>query len=403
MIKAHNNYISRIIYILFLLFFFNLKSIYCQNNQSKSNKITKVYSSLDSSILNYEKTCRLYDDIFLIHKSIKQEKDNYAKNDSILEAKITQSISSIVLNIDNINDSTLYSEIINNKEIIKNTKAINTIRNKLKFADDSLKILSKKLEDLNILKEVHGKIISRNILNDNSSGTVNIKIRGVKYKVFIADTNLHIIDLHLYDFKDSLHFKNLSNFKRYFDKKQPGKIEMLTNAGMYRSNNDPEGLYICSSRDTFFDVDNGLDNPDLNFYMKPNGIFYCDKKGVPHITKTENWQSVDTSNVLCATQSGPLLLNNGKLHPNFNYASSNAKIRSGVGTYKEIELRSKAVFIITSNETNFIDFTEVFKYVLGCNDALFLDGAISRMYVKTDKISDFENSSFGPIISVVHK
>lgn len=97
------------------------------------------------------------------------------------------------------------------------------------------------------------------------------------------------------------------------------------------------------------------------------------------------------------------MLNNGKLHHRLNYASTNAKIRSGVGTFKKKELQSKTVSVITTNETNFIDFSKVFKYVLGCNDVLFLDGAISKMYVKTDKISDFENSNFGLILSIIHK
>ncbi len=402
MVKT-NNVIVQIIYLLTILFFFNSKFIYCQHNQSKSNKLSKVYSSLDSSILNYEKTCRLHDSLFLINKSIKQKKEKYDENKNILKDGIIQNISSLVLNLDNFSDSSLIAEILKNKEIIKKAEALRTIENKLKSTNDSIKLLDEKLATLNISKEIYGNTISNSIIKNNSTGAINLEIRGVRYKVFVADTNLHTIDLHLYDFKDSIHFKNLSNLKRFLDKKYPNKIEMLTNAGMYKGNNDPEGLFICSNRDTFFDVDNGLDNPDLNFYMKPNGIFYCDKKGLPHIIPTEKWQSIDTNNVLCATQSGPLLLNNGKLHPKLNYASSNAKIRSGVGVFKQNELCSKTVFIITSNETNFIDFTEVLKYVIGCNDVLFLDGAISKMYVKTDKISDFENSSFGPIISIIHK
>ena len=89
MVKT-NNVIVQIIYLLTILFFFNSKFIYCQHNQSKSNKLSKVYSSLDSSILNYEKTCRLHDSLFLINKSIKQKKEKYDEKKNILKFCLAQ-------------------------------------------------------------------------------------------------------------------------------------------------------------------------------------------------------------------------------------------------------------------------------------------------------------------------
>ena len=60
------------------------------------------------------------------------------------------------------------------------------------------------------------------------------------------------------------------------------------------------------------------------------------------------------------------------------------------------------VFAISLERTNFFDLGTVYKDFLGCSNALYLDGAISRMYTK--KYNNKERGgNFGPIISVVEK
>ena len=162
MIKSSNK-IAGFFFILIL--FFNIKTINCQNDQSKTNKITKVKSSLDSAIFNYEKTCNLFDKIYLNNKSINLNVAKYSDDDNSLKNEIAQTISSLVLNMENINDTNLNSEILKNKVLVEKINKIKTNKIKLKNVKDSLEILKIKLNELEILKENNGKIIFNKIIN----------------------------------------------------------------------------------------------------------------------------------------------------------------------------------------------------------------------------------------------
>ena len=102
--------------------------------------------------------------------------------------------------------------------------------------------------------------------------------------------------------------------------------------------------------------------------------------------------------VKLATQSGPMLLINGATHPKFTQGSTNEKIRSGVGKIND----KKVIFAITIDESNFYEFAIFFKEIFGCKDALFLDGAISQMYLK-DVSPHLTGGNFGAMISVSKK
>jgi uncharacterized protein YigE (DUF2233 family) len=133
----------------------------------------------------------------------------------------------------------------------------------------------------------------------------------------------------------------------------------------------------------------------------PNGVFLIDTNNVSKIISTQKFQNQFSSNyksIKFATQSGPLLLRNDTIHEAFTRGSSNLKIRSGVG----IMPNNKVVFVCTTSNANFYDFTLFFKEILGCKNALFLDGAISLMYLKNIG-SQKLNGDFGAMISVKNK
>ena len=72
-----------------------------------------------------------------------------------------------------------------------------------------------------------------------------------------------------------------------------------------------------------------------------------------------------------------MLVINNNHHPAFNHGS--VKIEEGVGIMED----GRMIFIISNNSiTNFHDFATIFKDIYGCEDALFLDGVISKMYIK---------------------
>ena len=169
----------------------------------------------------------------------------------------------------------------------------------------------------------------------------------------------------------------------------------ITNAGMYTPQRLPEGLLIVDSVEI-----EGVDlekKKNLNFYMEPNGVFYLDSSGA-HIVTTKSYVSSKKDPFL-ATQSGPMLVIKDKHHPAFNYDSKSTKLRSGVG----IMGNGKVVFLISDKrEVNFHEFATVFKDLFGCENALFLDGAISKMYLKELRPNDL-GGGFGPIISISKK
>jgi len=106
-------------------------------------------------------------------------------------------------------------------------------------------------------------------------------------------------------------------------------------------------------------------------------------------------KSQNKSYTRVATQSGPLLVIDGKLHPALTDGSKNVHIRNGVGINKD----GKVVFVISNQKTNFYDFASLFKEVLECDNALYLDGAISKMFI--NETNRNEDGRFGVMIGVV--
>jgi uncharacterized protein YigE (DUF2233 family) len=77
--------------------------------------------------------------------------------------------------------------------------------------------------------------------------------------------------------------------------------------------------------------------------------------------------------------------------------SANVNIRNGVGILPD----NKIVLAISKEEINLYDFAEYFKN-LGCKNALYLDGFVSRMYLP-EKDLNTTDGDFGVIIGVSTK
>jgi len=182
--------------------------------------------------------------------------------------------------------------------------------------------------------------------------------------------------------------KSIQNLKTFVESKQL-KLEFAMNAGMYNIDNSPHGLYIQLG-ETLSPLDTSTGKG--NFYMKPNGVFYITSTNIPVICTTPNF--IDSGYIKFATQSGPMLLINGELHKAFNKGSSNLNIRNGVGILPD----NRIVFAMSKKEINFYDFATYFKR-LGCKDALYLDGLVSRMYLP-EKNWVQTVGNFGVIIGV---
>ena len=186
-------------------------------------------------------------------------------------------------------------------------------------------------------------------------------------------------------------FKNIKNLKDDLSLKNE-KLIFAMNGGMYEKNNIPKGLYIEHFKHyRKIDTLKGKGN----FYLQPNGIFYLTRNNEAQIVETKKFKN--NSAIKFATQSGPMLLLNGTINPIFQKKSKNLNIRNGVGILNDGTL----VFVMSKKEINFYDFALMFKK-MNCQNALFLDGFVSRAYLP-EKNWIQEDGDFGVIIAVSEK
>ena len=133
-----------------------------------------------------------------------------------------------------------------------------------------------------------------------------------------------------------------------------------------------------------------------NFGMLPNGVFSIDTKGYPHVTETLAFVA-DKRAFQSATQSGPMLVIDGQLHPKFNPDGISRKRRNGVG----VSADGRTVhFAISDGFVTFHEFATLFRDVLAAPNALYLDGTVSRIYAPEIGRNE-DGLDMGPIVSVV--
>ncbi len=236
------------------------------------------------------------------------------------------------------------------------------------------------------------KVKQDNIKQVYHTGSGIITFKGARYFVYVADLDSDDINLHWTDAKGKPYI-SIGNLLHSYKSNPP---LMITNGGMFNPNISPEGLFIANGEKKS-ELNTSQPNHE-NFYLKPNGIFYIAKDSTAHIDTTSAAFKNVIPGIREATQSGPMLVINGKIHDKFTRASVNRKIRSGVGIISP----KKVVFIISETEVNFFDFATIFKDVYNCQNALFLDGAISMMYLN-DINPSATGGYFCTLISVTRK
>jgi len=170
------------------------------------------------------------------------------------------------------------------------------------------------------------------------------------------------------------------------------RLVFAMNAGMYHPDRRPVGLYLEAGREVAPLV--RAAGPG-NFGMRPNGVF-CIREDGFSVTET---LSFDASPPACrdASQSGPMLVIGGALHPRFLADATSRHIRNGVGVSADGQ---RAVFAISDAPVTFHEFARLFRDRLGTPDALYLDGRISRLYAPGLGRDDF-GFPMGPMVGLV--
>lgn len=222
------------------------------------------------------------------------------------------------------------------------------------------------------------------------SGFEALNFRGQDFLLYHVNLNTDSLAFFWQDEKGHP-LRSLGKLESWCHKKN---LELLfaTNGGMYLEDRSPQGWYVANGKE--LKPANTRKEGYGNFYMQPNGIFAITSEG-PQIGPTDKLLHLKQP-IQWATQSGPLLVINDTIHPAFREGSTNLYIRSGVG----ITGPNQLVFVISELPVNFYDFALLFKEKLGCRNALYLDGAISRMHLPTANHPD-KGGNFGCMIGVI--
>lgn len=168
------------------------------------------------------------------------------------------------------------------------------------------------------------------------------------------------------------------------------ELVFAMNAGMYDDDLKPIGLYVEEGRK--LKKANRRDGPG-NFHLKPNGVFFIDG-GTGGVMETEAFLTSGLSPRF-ASQSGPMLVIDGRLHPKFSTDGTSFQRRNGVGSPGPHML----VFAISEGSVNFHSFARLFRDYLKCPNALFLDGSISSLHARELSRSD-DFFDLGPMVAL---
>ena len=170
------------------------------------------------------------------------------------------------------------------------------------------------------------------------------------------------------------------------------RLAFAMNAGMYHPDRRPVGLYLDPSGEAAPLVTSP--GPG-NFGMLPNGVFCI---GEDRFAVVESHRFAETRPACrYATQSGPMLVIGGELHPRFLVDSDSRFVRNGVGVSTD---GATAYLAISDRPVTFHEFARLFRDALGTPDALYFDGSISRLHAPVIGRSD-AGFPMGPVIGLV--
>ncbi|WP_026332498.1 phosphodiester glycosidase family protein [Deinococcus apachensis] len=201
---------------------------------------------------------------------------------------------------------------------------------------------------------------------------------GMLYTVATVDPGRDTLRLHWKNPATGQPYRTFQEVEERLGK-EGVRVLFATNSGIYGPGLEPLGLHVEQGR-TLVGINNARSGG--NFALLPNGVFWVKGKRAG-VTETQAYRRLNIRPTF-ATQSGPLLVQGGKLHPAFNPKGTSFKVRSGVGVCEDGQVR----FVVSAGPVNFHSFAVFFRDTLGCPDALYLDGSISA-YATPDADTQF--------------
>ena len=171
-------------------------------------------------------------------------------------------------------------------------------------------------------------------------------------------------------------------------------VAFAMNGGMFDGEGKPIGYYVEGGKRL---KELNRNDGSGNFHMKPNGVFFG-SGGKWQVRTSEDFYSNVGDRPEFGTQSGPMLLIAGKLHPEFTDDGPSRTRRNGVGVDKQ----GRAHFVISEGPVSFGKLARFFRDVAGTPNALYLDGSVSSLWDPAAERMD-TLAPIGPIIVVEQK
>jgi uncharacterized protein YigE (DUF2233 family) len=189
---------------------------------------------------------------------------------------------------------------------------------------------------------------------------------------------------------DKQPFGSLSAFAASVD---PATIAFAVNGGMYGDDLKPIGYFVQNGERL---KELNRETGEGNFYMKPNGVFFG-TGGKWQVLGSNTFFNTVGDRPQFGTQSGPLLLVDGKLHPEVQDDGPSKAIRNGVG----VDGAGRAHFVISDAPVSFGQLARYFRDVVKVSNALYLDGQVSSLW--DPATGRMDKGRTGPIIVVTKR
>ena len=171
--------------------------------------------------------------------------------------------------------------------------------------------------------------------------------------------------------------------------KRSAAVAFAMNAGMFDDEGKPVGLMVEDSRQLH--AINRRTRGFGNFHLMPNGVFLVRKDGRAEVITSDRYKPSPT--IAYATQSGPMLLIDGKVHPRFDQDGQSRYIRNGVGIGPD----GRPLFVISLGAVSFGKLARFLRDRHQVRNALFLDGAVSSLWDPASNRMD-AFTQLGPIV-----
>lgn len=229
--------------------------------------------------------------------------------------------------------------------------------------------------------------LSTGISDSSTSACRIVRFEGTSLTHCLAEPGVHGIETDLASDSGATY----RSLKAMSEDRQATNVAFAMSGGMFNEDGSPLGYFVERSA-RLEEVNTG--NGSGDFYSKPNGIFYG---------TGDEWQVRATPDFLenvrrrpgFGTQSGPMLVIDGALHPDILPDGPERVIRNGVG----IDREGRAHFVISNAPLSFGRLARYFRDELQVRNALYLDGEHAGLWDPASGRLD-EGGPIGPMIVV---